>query len=66
MDKQKIQSMISKEILNQMLDKSAAMVLRNILFDPNNNIDWDKAYTNIMKNMPELRSKDEYRKENIQ
>lgn len=43
------------EILKIMEDQSAARVLREILFDSNNKIDWDKAGNSIIENMPELK-----------
>ena len=35
-----------------MEDQSAAMILREILFDTNNKINWGKASLSIIKNMP--------------
>lgn len=55
MDEDKIKEIISVEILKYMEDQSAAHVLRNILFDPNNKINWEKAGFSIIHNMPELK-----------
>ena len=38
-----------------MQDQSAAKVLREILFDNDNKIDWNKAGNSIIENMPELK-----------
>ena len=46
---------IAEEILNRMNDQGAANVLRDILNDNNNKIDWDKAFESIQKHMPELK-----------
>lgn len=50
-----VKEIISIEILNNMNDQSAADVLREILFDSSNKIDWDKASESIITNMPELK-----------
>lgn len=46
---------ITEEILNRMNDQSAADVLRDILSNNDNKIDWDKAFESIQKHMPELK-----------
>lgn len=46
---------IAEEILNRMNDQSAADVLRDILSNNDNKIDWDKAFESIQKHMPELK-----------
>lgn len=38
-----------------MSDQSAARVLREVLFDSINKIDWNKASESIIANMPELK-----------
>lgn len=43
------------KILNRMSDQLAANVLREILFNKNNKIDWEKAKFSIIENMPKLR-----------
>lgn len=55
MREQEVKEIISVEILKIMEDQSAARVLREILFDSNNKIDWDKAGNSIIENMPELK-----------
>lgn len=55
MREQEVKEIISVEILKKMQDQSAARVLREILFDDNNKIDWNKAGNSIIKNMPELK-----------
>lgn len=65
MNEKKIQTMLNVEILNRMNDKSAASVLKNILFNPDNNIDWNEAYQLMMEFMPELNTVEGYKKENI-
>ena len=46
---------IAEEILNRMNDQSAADVLRDILANSENKINWDKAFESIQKHMPELK-----------
>ena len=46
---------IAEEILNRMNDQSAADVLRDILSNNDNKIDWDKAFESIQKHMPKLK-----------
>lgn len=55
MREQEVKEIISVEILNRMKDQSAAGVLREILFNGDNKIDWEKAGFSIIKNMPELK-----------
>lgn len=50
-----IKTMIAREIIDVMDDQSAADVLRCILFMRENRIDWEKAYEDAMKYMPELK-----------
>lgn len=38
-----------------MNDQGAADVLRDILSNNNNKIDWDKVFESIQKHMPELK-----------
>lgn len=65
MNEKKIQTMLNVEILNRMNDQSAASVLKNILFNPDNHIDWNEAYQLMMAFMPELNTIEGYMKENI-
>ena len=46
---------IAEEILNRMNDQGAADVLRDILSNNDNKIDWDIAFESIQKHMPELK-----------
>lgn len=66
MNKQKVQTMLNVEILNRMPDKAASSVLKNIIFNPKNKINWDEAYQLMMSLMPELSCYDGYRTENMQ
>ena len=52
---------IAEEILNRMNDQGAANVLRDILNNNDNKIDWDKAFESIQKHMPELKMFDQKR-----
>lgn len=61
MDVKKIQTMLNVEILNRMNDYAASSVLRNVLFSPDNNINWEEAYQLMMIFMPELKTVDEYK-----
>ena len=65
MNDKKIQTMLNVEILNRMNDKSAASALKNILFNPDNHIDWDEVYELMMAFMPELNTIEGYKKENV-
>ena len=65
MNEKKIQTMLNVEILNRMNDQSAAMVLKNILFNPDNRIDWNEVYELMMAFMPELNTIEGYKKENV-
>ena len=55
MREQEVKEIIAVEILKRMQDQSAARVLREILFDSNNKIDWNKASESVITNMPELK-----------
>lgn len=50
-----VRKIIAEEILNRMNDQGAAYVLRDILSNNDNKIDWDKAFESIQKHMPELK-----------
>lgn len=66
MNENKVQIMLSREILNRMNDIGALSVLKNILYDSDNSINWDKAYWLMMNYMPELKIYDGYKEENMQ
>ena len=55
MKEKETKKIITKEILNRMNDQGAANVLRDILNNNDNKIDWDKAFESIQKHMPELK-----------
>lgn len=66
MNENKIKGMLNVEILNRMNDGSASAVLKNILFSDKNNIDWNEAYELMMAFMPELKTIEGYKEENMQ
>jgi len=51
---QEIQSLLSEKVLTQIEDKSIQNIIRGIIFNSNNKIDWDDALYRVYKNMPEL------------
>ena len=55
MNELETKKIIAEEILNRMNDQGAADVLRDILSNNDNKIDWDKAFESIQKHMPELK-----------
>lgn len=55
MGEQEVKEIISVEILKKMEDQTSARILREILFDNDNKIDWNKAGNSIITNMPELK-----------
>lgn len=65
MNEHKIKGMLNKEIINRMCDGSAANVLKAILFNDNNKIDWNEAYKIMIAFMPELKLYDGYKEENM-
>ena len=64
-DEGKVKTMLNVEILNKLNDGSAANVLKNILFNGENKIDWNEAYNLMMVFMPELNKVDGYKLENM-
>ena len=58
--------MLNVEILNRMNDRPAATVLKNILFNEDNKINWEEAYDLMMTFMPELKLYDDYKAENME
>ena len=66
MNENKIKGMLNVEILNRMNDGSASAVLKNILFSDKNNIDWNEAYELMIAFMPELKTIEGYKVENMQ
>ena len=55
MREQEVKEIISVEILKKMKDQSAANILREVLFDKDNKINWNKAGHSIIEHMPELK-----------
>ena len=49
MKEQEVKEVISVEILKRMQDKSAARVIREILFDNNNVIDWNRLVIVLLR-----------------
>lgn len=64
-DDGKVKVMLNVEILNKLNDGSAANVLKNVLFNEKNKIDWNEAYNLMMAFMPELNIVDGYKLENM-
>ena len=46
---------LSTEILSQIKNKAVENVVRKVIFEHSNVIDWDKVYDIIIEEMPELR-----------
>lgn len=57
MKEQEAREFISDKILGQMADQSKANILRDILFDKANKIDWSKAAKSIIENNPQFNKK---------
>ncbi|MCB6806812.1 hypothetical protein LI205_03680 [bacterium MSK18_59] len=56
MRESEVKNIIAVEILDKMNDQGGASVLREILFNPENKIDWGNIGSNaIQKHMPELK-----------
>jgi len=51
---QEIKSLLSEKVLTQIEDKSIQNIIRGIIFNSGNKIDWNDALYRIYKNMPEL------------
>jgi len=51
---QEIKSLLSEKVLTQIEDKSIQNIIRGIIFNSDNKIDWDDALYRVYKNMPEL------------
>lgn len=61
----KVKTMLNVEILNKLHDGSVTNVLKNILFDGENKIDWNEVYNLMLVFMPELNKVDGYKLENM-
>lgn len=46
--------LLSQDVLKNIKDQSIQNILRTIIFDPKNIINWDNALKEIHKHMPEL------------
>lgn len=55
MSTSQIKTMLNREVFNQMQDNTIKLILKAILFNDNNVIDWTEAKKIIMTWMPELR-----------
>lgn len=56
MRESEVKNIIAVEILDKMNDQGGASVLREILFNQENKIDWENIGSNsIQKHMPELK-----------
>lgn len=65
MNDNKVKTMLNKEILNNIKDYSTSAILKAILFNDNNKIDWDEAYKAIWGFRPDLVKFDGYKPENM-
>jgi hypothetical protein len=54
MDDHTIKVLIAWNVINQIKDKSIQNIVRSILFNPDNNINWSHALEQLKINMPEL------------
>ena len=55
MTDQQIKEFISTKVLSKISDYSLQFALRRGLFNPENKIDWQKFYKDIIYEMPELK-----------
>ena len=55
MTDQQVKEFVSTEILSKISDYGLQFALRKGLFNPNNKIDWQKFYEDIIYEMPELK-----------
>jgi hypothetical protein len=56
MTEQEIQKLISREVIGYIPDKTIQSVIRAIIFNPKNKINWDQALKSAYEYMPELES----------
>ena len=54
MTEHEIQKIISREVIGYISDKTIQSVIRAIVFNPKNKIDWDQALKEVYEYMPEL------------
>lgn len=55
MNNQEIKELLSTQVLSQINDKSIENILRGIIFDLDNTIDWKHALNLVLKYMPEIK-----------
>lgn len=65
MNKHKVQTMLNREVLEQINDYPTKQILKSILFSPSNDIDWEQVYSFVMVFMPELKLYEGYKPENM-
>lgn len=65
MNEHEIQTLLYREVLEQIQNDPVKQILKSILFSPSNTVDWDQAYTFIMTFMPELNLYDGYKIKNM-
>ena len=65
MNEHEIQTLLTREVLEQIQNDPVKQILKSILFSPSNTVDWDQAYTFVMTFMPELNLYDGYKIENM-
>lgn len=66
MNADKIKTMLNREVISQIKDYSTRVIIKNILFDETNKINWDSAYDMIMGFMSELKRYEGYSRENME
>lgn len=49
-----IKVLLATKVIKEIPDKSIEMIIRRILFNPDNKINWEKALLEIKIHMPEL------------
>lgn len=65
MNNGKIKTMFNVEVINGIDDAPTRNILKNILFDDRNVIDWKNTYDLMMQFIPELKLYDGYKMENM-
>lgn len=55
MNEDEIKTMLNVEVINQIKDHTTRNILRNIIFNDENTINWKEVYSIVMKFMPELK-----------
>lgn len=65
MNEHKIQTLLNREVLEQIQNDPVKQILKSILFSSSTTVDWEQAYAFIMTFMPELNLYDGYKIENM-